>query len=150
MLIRNRNITELAFYYWVNNYPLSGHSLDIDRFVGFVLAAREYRSKKFDTFEKFRQEVLAYRKDFQEEDYKYFWDEKCRIERILDDFSRAEYPLPIDRVHNDYSLRYVQRNIIDHRLVETELTEKEFEHGIPVSEVRKRHKHNQSIEKPKK
>lgn len=144
MLIRNRNITELAFYYWVKNHPLSGHSLDRDRFVGFVLAAREYRSKKFNTYEKFKQEILAYRQDFREEDYQYFWDEKCRIENFLDELAYAEYPLPIDTVHNDDLLRYVQRNIIDHQLIETELTEKEFEHGISVSEVRKRHKGRQS------
>ncbi len=144
MLIRNRNITELAFYAWVNNYPLSRHSLDNDRFVGFVLAARQYRSRKFDTFEKFKQEILFYRQDFQKKDYEHFWEEKCRIEEVLDRLSHIEYPPIIDWVRNDHSLRYIQRNIIDHQLIETELTEEEFEHGLSVSEVRKRHKGEQS------
>lgn len=140
VLIKNRNMTDLAFYYWIKGFPLSGHAIDRSRFLGFIITARHYKSKKYDTYRKFKTECLAYLSDLTEEEIKDFWHEKQRVEEFLDEIASAEIPMQIERDETKSGISYIQSNIIDHKLYRTEITEEEFsKNGITIAEVKRRH-----------
>lgn len=134
-------MTDLAFYYWINGFPLSGHPADRRRFLGFVITARRYKSKKYDTYEKFKSECLAYLENISEKEIKSFWSEKQRIEEFLDEIASAEILSQIERDTSNPGIRYIQRNIINHKIYSTEITEDEYDRGgVAITEVKKRHK----------
>ena len=140
VLIKNRNMTDLAFYYWIKGFPLSGHAIDRSRFLGFIITARQYKSKKYDTYEKFKTECLAYLSNLTEKEIKGFWHEKQRVEEFLDEIASAEIPMQIEHDETKSGIGYIQGNIIDHKLYHTEITEEEFlKKGITVAEVKRRH-----------
>ena len=133
-------MTDLAFYYWINGFPLSGHIADRSRFLGFIKTARYYRSKKYNSYDKFKAECLAYLDYLTDEQIKEFWSEKQQTEDFLDELTNAEMPLQIEHDEFNHKEKYMQRNIINHKLYETEITEDEFyRKGITVAEVKRRH-----------
>ncbi len=136
-LIKNREITDLAFYYWINGFPTSGHPLDYRRFLGFILRERRYRCKRYNTFDKFKTECLAYKDNLTQSEIKEFWDQKQKIEDFLDDLENAEMPLEHEMIKGVYGC--VQQNIINHQLYRTEITGEEYSSGgISHAEVKKR------------
>ena len=140
VLIKNRDMTDLAFYYWINGFPLSGHAMDRSRFLGFIITARQYKSKKYNTYEKFRAECLAYLGNLTEKEVQNFWHEKRRVEDFLDEIASAEMPMLIERDETKSGIGYIQSNIINHKLYRTKITEEEFlEKGITIAEVKRRH-----------
>lgn len=140
VLVKNKDITDLAFYYWINGFPTSGHSLDWRRFLGFVIVERRYRSKRYNTFDKFRAECLAYLgKNLTELEIENFWNEKLEVEKFLDDIENAEIPMQHESVRLNSGYDYIQQNIIDHKLYRTGITHEEYcGGGISCAEVRKR------------
>ena len=140
-IIINREITDLAFYYWINGFPTSSHPIDWRRFLGFIITERRYRCKRYNTYEKFRTECLAYLDNLTESEIKNFWTEKQRVEDFLDDIENAEIPIQRELVNLNGDYGYIQQNIIDHKLYRTKITNEEYRNGgISPAEVKKRAK----------
>ena len=139
-IIRNKDMTDLAFYCWINGFPTSGHMLDWERFLGFIITERCFRCKKYNTYEKFRNECLAYLRGLTEKEIKKFWREKQRTEDFLDDIKNAEMPMQYEFSGPKGEYGYIQQNIIDHKIYRTKLTEEEYDNGgISRTEVKRRH-----------
>lgn len=137
VLVKNKEMTDLAFYYWINGFPRSGHPLDHRRFLGFILTERHYRCKRYNTLDKFKAECLSYTDKLTQSEIKEFWDQKQKIEDFLDDLRNAEMPLEYEIIKGGHS--YVQQNIINHQLYRTEITGEEYSSsGISHAEVKKR------------
>ncbi|MBQ9684863.1 hypothetical protein IJV57_05345 [Candidatus Saccharibacteria bacterium] len=137
VLVKNKEMTDLAFYYWINGFPTSGHPLDYRRFLGFILTERHYRCRRYNTFDKFKTECLSYTDKLTQSEIKEFWDQKQKIEDFLDDLINAEMPLEHEMIKG--GIGYVQQNIINHQLYRTEITEEEYSSGgISHAEVKKR------------
>lgn len=142
-LIRNRSMTDLAFYRWINGFPTSGYQFDWWRFLGFIITERCHRCKKYNTFEKFESECLAYSVGLRKQDIKKCWEKKQRIEEFLDDIRNAEMPTNQELSDLEKYGHYAQRNIINHKLYLTKLSEEEYiAGGISIAEVRRRLRDN--------
>ena len=138
-VIKNKDITDLAFYYWINGFPMSGHPLDWRRFLGFVITERRYHSKRYNTFDKFRAECLAYLKNLTDSEIENFWNEKIEVEKFLDDIENAEIPMRYELINSNDDYGYIQQNIIEHKLYRTRITREEYnDGGISHAEVKRR------------
>lgn len=142
-LIKNKNMTDLAFYRWINCHPLSGHPADQRRFLGFILTARFYASNKYNTYDKFKSECLSYPNNLEQKDIKALWQRKQEVEDFLDELEHADMPLQIEHDDSGSCSTCIQRNIISHKIFNTIITREEFlKGGITEAEVKRRNHAN--------
>lgn len=138
-LLLNRDMTDIAFYYWINGFPTSNHQLDRSRFLGFILTARRFRCKRYSTFTKFKNECLAYLDNLTETDIEGFWNEKQIVEDFLDELETADIPPQRVLINSVDGPRFIQQNIINHQLYRTLISEKEYDNGgLSHAEVKRR------------
>ncbi|MBS1495241.1 MAG: hypothetical protein JST55_17175 [Bacteroidetes bacterium] len=63
-IIKYKNLTELSFVTWMNNYPQTWHPSDMERFYIFARTVVRYRSTRWENPNFLRTKILAHTPNF--------------------------------------------------------------------------------------
>ena len=111
-LLRIKTPIEYAFYCWINNYPESYHSADMDRFYKLVKTVKRF-SREAKGSEWLRRKIRESKKQLNEEDI----DHYCDLFVTLLDYDKA-YPMQSLELTTD--LKRVTRLVVEGKLIERE------------------------------
>jgi len=123
-LIRFKNQTEYAFIVWMDSFPESFHPLDMQRFYGFVKTVARYRSKKWRDYDHFKQQILARKPHFAEENIDYFYE----LMHTCLEFHKTPY-IDSSSHSDDGEFRHKQVGVKNGEIYKTSITRAEFLHG---------------------
>ena len=115
-MIYHKNPVEESFIAWITLNPESFHHLDMSRFYVFVRSVVCYNAKSWQSFKKFRMEILRHKPNFKEENIEYFYN----LMNHMISFYKSNY-IPRYEV-NEYSKTTV-RKVVNGKIVIEDLQE---------------------------
>ena len=111
-IIRNKNPTKCAFYYWISNHPESFHPLDMQRFYVLVKTVKRY-SRKPKSGQWLRDKIKQSKKTMREENISYF----CDLFEALLEYDSVS-PLPLYSLTKDD--KHITRSCVKGKTIDRE------------------------------
>ena len=113
-MIHHKNPVEESFIAWITLNPDGFHHLDMSRFYVFARSVVSYNAKSWQSYKKFRLEILRHKPNFKEENIEYFYN----LMNHMIAFYKSKY---LPKYEVDGNSKTTVRKVVDGKIVVEDL-----------------------------